>query len=238
MKIKDRVVMKDFFISVAMTWLIALVIVVGFLPLLMNIIAANVHEEFPRYMEFLSGATEAVFTILMVIHIVLGALVLQYLRLYVFMGVTRERAFLRIMVIEGLSLLLTFILLALTGSVTGAITGSVGLLEALSKAFQMSLSLTFAFAIGCISSALATTCRPPVSVGVIVAVLFGILWLYGKITSVVEDTTILENIDLTVNGISFGSAPYVSLAFGVVMAALSLLIYKLPLSQLKSTAVN
>ena len=109
MKSKDRVVIKDYFLSVLCSGAIAALIVMVFIPILLYTIGRQIGEGIPVFSVFFSGTLESIAVVEVITHIVLGALVLQYMRLYMFMGLTRDRAFLRMMLVEGLTLILTFL---------------------------------------------------------------------------------------------------------------------------------
>ena len=99
MKSKDRVVIKDYFISVLCSGLVTALIVMVFVPILLYTLGRQLGEGIPVFSVFFSGTVESIAVVEVITHIVLGALVIQYMRLYMFMGLTRDRAFLKMMMV-------------------------------------------------------------------------------------------------------------------------------------------
>ena len=90
---KDRVVIKDFVSSVLCAGGVAALIVMVFIPIVMFVLGKSISINLPVFSVY-AGAFESVSVAEAITHIVLGAMVIQYMRLYMFMGLTRERAFL------------------------------------------------------------------------------------------------------------------------------------------------
>ena len=80
MKSKDRVVIKDYFLSVLCSGAIAALIVMVFIPILLYTIGRQIGEGIPVFSVFFSGTLESIAVVEVITHIVLGALVLQYMQ--------------------------------------------------------------------------------------------------------------------------------------------------------------
>lgn len=239
MKIKDRVVMKDYFLSVLCSGGVGILIFMVFLPILFLVLGKQLGEEFPTFFFFASGALESIGGIECITHIVLGALVLQYMRLYMFMGLTREKAYLKIMMVEGLTLIVTFLFLLIVGVIGTTISRSFDFSYVLNTSLTITVVSLAAFGVGCLSSSLSTTCRPPLSVGVIIAVLAAISWLYGKVTHIISET--IKDADILRITLKAGETindMAMTAIFGVLMVICAFFVYKLHFSNMKSTAIN
>lgn len=237
---KDRVVIKDYTLSVLSAGLIGALIVMVFIPIMMYTIGRQIGmEDLPIVSVFFSGTLESISVIEIITHIVLGALVLQYMRLYMFMGLTRDRAFLRLMMVEGITLIVTFLFLMIIGIISSLIAGSLVFSSLFKTCFYITLTCVLAFGIGCVSSALSTTCRPPLSVGVVIAFLFAMSWLFSKAASLAQETIQISNgIQIVLKSNETSSEAIIACIFGLVMSLIAYLVYKLPISQMKSTAIN
>ena len=239
MKSKDRVVIKDYFLTVLCSGAVAALIVMVFIPILLYTIGRQIGEGIPVFSVFFSGTLESIAVVEVITHIVLGALVLQYMRLYMFMGLTRDRAFLKMMLVEGMTLILTFLFLLVIGTVSGLIAGNLEFSSMALTCLYITLACTFMFGTGCVSSALSTTCRPPLSVAVVVIFLVFMSWLFEKASNLLSETFILdEGIQVIFNTTSFNTETMLAFVFGVIMTAVAYVIYKLPISQMKSTSIS
>ena len=239
MKNKDRVVIKDYFLSVLCSGAIAALIVMVFIPILLYTIGRQIGEGIPVFSVFFSGTLESIAVVEVITHIVLGALVLQYMRLYMFMGLTRDRAFLRMMLVEGMTLILTFLCLAVIGTISGLIAGTLEFSSMLLTCLYITLACTLMFGVGCVSSALSTTCRPPLSVAVVVLFLIFMSWLYEKASNMVSTSFVLDDgLHVIFSPTSYNTEAIMAFVFGVIMTAIAYVIYKLPISQMKSTSIN
>ena len=239
MKSKDRVVIKDYFLTVLCSGAVAALIVMVFIPILLYTIGRQIGEGIPVFSVFFSGTLESIAVVEVITHIVLGALVLQYMRLYMFMGLTRDRAFLKMMLVEGMTLILTFLFLLVIGTVSGLIAGNLEFSSMALTCLYITPACTFMFGPGCVSSALSTTCRPPLSVAVVVIFLVFMSWLFEKASDLLSETFILdEGIQVIFNTTSFNTETMLAFVFGVIMTAVAYVIYKLPISQMKSTSIS
>lgn len=239
MKSKDRVVIKDYFISVLCSGLVTALIVMVFVPILLYTLGRQLGEGIPVFSVFFSGTVESIAVVEVITHIVLGALVIQYMRLYMFMGLTRDRAFLKMMMVEGLTLLLTFVFLLAAGVISGLISKTLVFSDLLLTCLYITFTCAFMFGVGCVSSALSTTCRPPLSVGVIIAFLIFMSWLFEKVTYLFSDSFALDaGIQLLFTPSRINGDAIIAFVFGFIFVAISYGVYKLPISQMKSTSIN
>lgn len=235
---KDRVVIKDFVSSVLCAGGVAALIVMVFIPIVMFVLGKSISINLPVFSVY-AGAFESVSVAEAITHIVLGAMVIQYMRLYMFMGLTRERAFLRTMMVEGITLIASFIFLAFIGIISGLFTGTLSISSIFLSSLYITFSCALMFGVGCVSSALSTTCRPPLSVAVVIIFLSFMLWLYARATNMVRETLRLgDEIKIIFRPEIFDGEAVMALIFGVAMVAISFIIYKLPISQMKSTSIS
>lgn len=236
---KDRVVLKDYVLSVLSAGATGLAIFMVFIPLILWILGKSTGTEFPAFMYFMSGTLESVGAVIAITHIVLGALVIQYMRFYMFMGVARGRAFWRIMAVEAVTVAVSVLFLFIVGTVVSLISPNLAFKSVLSTCLMMAGTFVLTFGTGCISSSLSTTCRPPLSVGLIIAVLAFFIWLIGRISSlaqaVVEDS---NEIKIIITSVLEGQEVLISLGIGIVMCLISFFVYKLKISQIKSTSIS
>lgn len=236
---KDRVVIKDYFLSVLCSGGIGALITMVFIPVLMFTLGKQVGSDFMSLNIFFSGTLESIGIIEVITHIVLGALVLQYIRLYMFMGLNRDRSFLKMMEIEGLTLIVTFLFLIVIGVISGLTSGTLVFTHMLKTCLNIILSCVLAFGVGCVSSALSTTCRPPLSVGVVIAFLIFMSWVYSKVTNLVQDTIeVADGIQIVLRNGQSNNEAILACIFGLIMSAIAYAVYKLPISQMKSTSIN
>ena len=149
------------------------------------------------------------------------------MRFYMLMGLNRDRAFFSVMKVEAVALLETFVILFVIGAVS-SIFYPVSIGNVAFTALSFVASSVFAFGIGSISSALSTTALPPLSVVIIAAVIIAFLWIGER----------LVTFSVTFSSLMEGQEIAVFLTLGLVMCALSYLVYKLPISQMKSTSIS
>ena len=211
---RDRVVLKDYLLSILSATGAGLLLSYVVLPLLVMILGGYSGEELLTLHFFMQGAATSIGAFPVITHIVLGALVVQYMRFYMLMGLNRDRAFFSVMKVEAVALLETFVILFIIGAVS-SIFYPVSIGNVAFTALSFVASSVFAFGIGSISSALSTTARPPLSV-----------------------VTVGNNISVTFSSLMEGQEIAVFLTLGLVMCALSYLVYKLPISQMKSTSIS
>ena len=238
MKNKDRVVIKDYFLSVLCSSGVGVLILMVFIPILLYTLGHQLGNEVTLFSISFSGTLESFVVIEAITHIVLGALVLQYMRLYMFMGLTRERAFLKMVMVEALTLLLTFIVFLIVGSISDLVSHDFALSILLSKCLSYTFACVLMFGIGCVSSAISTTCRPPLSVGVIALFLIFMSWLFEKVTYMIDKTSMEEMVSLSFHYSYINTDVIMAFVFGIVMTAMAFGVYKLPISQMKSTSIS
>ena len=155
------------------------------------------------------------------------------------MGLTRDRAFLKMMMVEGLTLLLTFVFLLAAGVISGLISKTLVFSDLLLTCLYITFTCAFMFGVGCVSSALSTTCRPPLSVAVVVLFLIFMSWLYEKASNMVSTNFVLDDgLHVIFSPTSYNTEAIMAFVFGVIMTAIAYVIYKLPISQMKSTSIN
>ena len=235
---RDRVVLKDYLLSILSATGAGLFLSYVVLPLLVMILGGYSGEDLLTLHFFMQGAATSIGAFPVITHIVLGALVVQYMRFYMLMGLSRDRAFFSVMKVEAVALLETFVILFVIGAVS-SIFYPVSIGNVAFTALSFVASSVFAFGIGSISSALSTTARPPLSVVIIAAVIIAFLWIGERLVTFTESVvTVGNNISVTFSSLMEGQEIAVFLTLGLVMCALSYLEYKLPISQMKSTSIS
>lgn len=239
---KYKLALRDYTLSIFNAGMIGFIIMMVIIPLCVHFIVRRFGADtsFSVYtnLSIMGHTLDIVSSILVITHIVLGALVLQYMRLYMFMGLNRDRAFGKMVIVEILSLVFSFIFLIICGTISRLVSGNFNFTILLRDTFLSITLCSFCFGIGCMSSALSTTCRPPLSIGVIAVSIIAISWLQDKLTSNYE--LVIEEMDNFV--FSYSSAPIeealVTLAFSVLTMVIAYIVYKLPISQMKSTSLS
>ena len=74
---------------------------------------------------------------------------------------------------------------------------------------------------------------------IIAAVIIAFLWIGERLVTFTESVvTVGNNISVTFSSLMEGQEIAVFLTLGLVMCALSYLVYKLPISQMKSTSIS
>ena len=236
---KDRVVLKDYIFSVLSAGGVGIAVMLVFIPIILAIISRTTGEELPLFLFSMAGTVESVGCVIAITHIVLGALVLQYMRLYMFTGFTRSRAFFRVMAVEGITIAVSFVFLFALGSFISLISPDVDFSYAAVTCVKMSAAFVMLFGIGCISSALSTLCRPPLSVALVTVVLFAFLWAAERLSAMSKKVlSDVEGIHIIIESLFEGQEALISLGAGIVMCICAYFIYRLKISQIKSTSIS
>ncbi|MGN1163179.1 MAG: hypothetical protein ACI4S4_00085 [Candidatus Ornithospirochaeta sp.] len=237
---KDRVVLKDFILSVLSAGGVGILIMMVFIPLILTILSRSVGgEEFPSFLYYMSGTVESIGAIIAITHIVLGSLVLQYMRFYMFMGLTRDRAFWRVMAVEGITLVVSFLFLFVVGTIVSLVSVDVSFKSILPLYLNLTCAFVLMFGVGCISSSISTTCRPPLSVGLVIVVLSFFIWVLERLSFLAEKVVAdSDGIRIIIQSVFEGQESLVSLGIGVVMCLCAYFIYKTKISQMKSTSLS